>query len=585
MAKGEIEFFDDDEEENFTEEDMSFDTESFDNEPPEAEIDVQEAGDEVQTVTNKTEDVQKDVKNDKKIEREVEKQLKGIKAEAAKAAKDGLKAETTEKRRDLQDQARTLRRQKHKDMRQATQRRKEIRSQSTQNKISTYALASAMGLPGYVIASIADKFVFKPQEDKDIAAEVQYQGDYQSYINEEEDKIIEQRRQIEDEERASIDISFENEDEVRQSLTQEKKGGVPASGSPTPRTTSTRVPFPSSAASNAPGASNPPPPVLPTNPINQPLPGSPTTAANTGGGQIYGAGFGYYNTQTGNSVTPPTNPVANPSTQTGNAPPTNPPGNTTPTTSGNVPPTPPTPGGADVPGLLSLIPIIKEGMDMAVHLAKGGGEAARGVIDATFEDSGTKGLSKGFQAGVTATESIPIVGQIAEVFAQPMVEAVKTFEQAVNQFESFANKDLGFSPDALQSSVESKIAKLVQAISIGEKANDSKAAIIEGTTKLDMIWAELKADVVVAWTPILTAGLEILAAMAILLKGIIGVLNLILIPINYILEVLTDIRDRIRRFLGIKPKAKDIQGKILKEIELFHTTNPRKFNAPNPRKP
>lgn len=555
MAKGEIEFFDDDEEENFTEEDTSFDTESFDNEPPEAEIDVQEAPDEVQTVTNKTEDVQKDVKNDKKIEREVEKQLKGIKSEAAKAAKDGLKAETTEKRRELQDQARALRRQKHKDMRQATQRRKDIRSQSTQNKISTYALASAMGLPGYVIASIADKFVFKPQEDKDIAAEVQYQGDYQNYINEEEDKIIEQRRQIEDEERASIDISFDNEQEVRESLTQEKKGGVPSSGSPTPRTTTTRVPFPSAGGSSPP--SNPPPP------NNLPPPSSGTT----GGSQIYGAGFGYYNTQTGNSVPPPGN---------------NPPPIITP---GGGPPAPPTPTGSDVPGLLSAIPIAKELMDMGVNFSKKLGEAGRGTIDATFQDSGTKGLSQGYQASITAIESIPIVGQIAEVFAQPMVEAVKTFESAVGQFESYAKKDLGFSPQALQSSVESKMAKLVQAISIADKTDASKAAIIEGTTKLDMIWAELKADMIVAWTPILTTGLELLAAMAKTLQLIVPLLKLILIPINYGVQNLTDIRDSIRRLLGIKPKAHSIQGKILKEIELFHTTNPQNLKMRNPRKP
>lgn len=545
MAKGEIEFFDDDEEEQFTEEDMSFDTEAFDNEPPEAEIDVQEAGDEVQTVTNKTEDVQKDVKNDKKIEREVEKQLNGIKSEAAKAAKDELKAETTDKRRELQDQARTLRRQKHRDMRQATQRRKDIRSQSTQNKIATYALASAMGLPGYVIASIADKYIFKPQEDKDIAAEVQYQGDYQNYSNIEEDKIIEQRRQIEDEERASIDISFDNEDEMRESLTQQKKGGIPGSGGPAPKTTTTRVSFPGVPGNNSPPGNNNPPP--PNN--------SPTN------------NVGYYSTQTGNSVPPPNNPTPPPILS-----------------SGGGPPTPPTSTGSDVPGLLSAIPIAKEVIDTLVNMSKKLGEAARGTVDATFQESGTKGLSQGYQASITAIESIPIVGQIAEVFAQPMVEAVKTFETAVGQFESYAKKDLGFSPEALQSSVESKIAKLMQAIEIGDKTDASKAAIIEGTTKLDMIWTELKADIVVAWTPILVAGLEFLAVIAKTIQLILPLLNLVLIPLNKLVEIITDLVSLVRWFLRIKPKGKNVQAKILQEIELFHTAPTTKFKAPNPRK-
>lgn len=571
MAKGEIEFFDDDEEENFTEEDMSFDTESFDKEPPAAYIDVQESGDEVKTVTNKTEDAQKDVKSDKQIEKEVEKQLKSIKAEAAKAAKQELKAETTDKRRDLQDQARAIRRQKHKDMRQATQRRKDIRSQSTQNKISTYALASAMGLPGYVIASIADKYIFKPQEDKDIAAEVQYQGDYQTYVNVEEDKIIEQRRQIEDEERASIDISFDNEDEIRQSLTQERKSGVPASSSTTPRTKTTRTPFPGPPGSN------------PTR--NAPTPDSTVDPSDSA--QSYGKGFGYYDQQ-GNSVNPPSSntnlPNQIPPVLPANSPPTNP--NNPNPTNPNLRPTPPEPTGSDVPGLLSAVPILKEAMDMAVNQSKKSGEAARGAIDATFSDSGTKGLSQGFQAGITAIEGIPVIGQIAEVFAQPMVEAVKTFEEAVGQFESYAKKDLGFSPEALQSSVESKIAKLVQSIDIADRTDDSKAAIIEATTKLDMIWAELEADVVIAWTPVLVEGLELLTTIAKLVGFMLPLMQVIILPLNVIVDKLTIIANFIQRWLPIlKPKPKLIQVKILKEIELFHTTVPAKFRAPNPRKP
>jgi hypothetical protein len=80
-----------------------------------------------------------------------------------------------------------------------------IRSQATGARIGAYSLASALGLKGYVAASLADKFLLQPseakavQEQKDyIQKEKQYQidlGDYQARVKQAE---LERARNVKD---------------------------------------------------------------------------------------------------------------------------------------------------------------------------------------------------------------------------------------------------------------------------------------------------------------------------------------------------------------------------------------------------
>jgi Skp family chaperone for outer membrane proteins len=480
MAKGRIEFSDDDsDDENEEFNDTSFDVEDFESSsqdlPPDPEedfpeIDVQEASIDIPPVSNRAEDVAKEAKNDKTLAKEVEDEIKKLVKSAEKDAKQAIKEETRREKRELQDEARELRRTKHRDMREATQRRKEIRSQATQDKIATYSLASALGMQGYVVASIVDKFVYEPREDAAISKENTYQQDYQSYFESQEDSIIERRREIEDRASQKVELKLENEQEIRDSLMQSKKGGT---------------------------VSNPPSPSIINN-QNISVAPAPTSSP----------GQTTYTSPPGSTSSPP---PSNPPTP-GNAPPSNPPPpSSPPTPGGNGPPTPPSPtppGTFDISNLVPIVYAIRYAADVVKQTTTGIGNASRQQIDAIGSEKGIEGVSKYAQSIGTAAGSVPIIGGVLEAQLAPFTESVKTFEAAVTTFEKFANKDLGFAPEALGESVNVKIEKLVQSMNIARETDSTKAEIIRATGRLDMAWAEFRRDVIVAWTPLLVATLE-----------------------------------------------------------------------------
>lgn len=84
-------------------------------------------------------------------------------------------------REQIQNEA-AMRRQQYKE--QKTQSKEAVstaRSEAISQRVKTYALGSALGFPGYVVASVADAKIFRPREETATSAQTRYQADLQRY--------------------------------------------------------------------------------------------------------------------------------------------------------------------------------------------------------------------------------------------------------------------------------------------------------------------------------------------------------------------------------------------------------------------
>jgi hypothetical protein len=240
-----------------------FDVFEFDNliEPPEDVPTIQVTQDDLKTL-------------EKNLEKIVDRELKKIQKEAKDIASAEKKAVTKENRREIQDDKRAARREKRSLTTDATRRRTDIHSDATSAKIATYSLAAAVGLPGYVIASIANRLLIDPAVDKDIEAERNYSDELVDYFNNIEDELIQKQRDLEDDRDSIEPANIERQDVEKFVTSKGKKPSVVPQRRPSSPTTNTT--FTPSSPNSTSGVSQGPPTTTPPV-INTPSP--------SGGGQ------------------------------------------------------------------------------------------------------------------------------------------------------------------------------------------------------------------------------------------------------------------------------------------------------------
>ena len=121
-----------------------------------------------------------DVPSDKQIKQNEERNL----ANAKKQFKDFIREEKDKFAREFRDEKLSLNREVQKLNAEAVARKTEINRASSDAKTAIYSLSAGVGLPGYIVASVADALVIQPAVREDVQAEQQYQRDLRDYKNE-----------------------------------------------------------------------------------------------------------------------------------------------------------------------------------------------------------------------------------------------------------------------------------------------------------------------------------------------------------------------------------------------------------------
>lgn len=255
-------------------------------------------------------------------------------------------------RREQQEQLEELRRQQAELRRQQDQQRREdmaasreavrdIRSDAISDRVASYSLAASLGLPGYVIGSVADSLLIRPQEDRNVEAQKQYQRDLANY----HEQVRKDREEA----------AYRQQQAIKNTPMQATV--FDDQGNPLP-------PSPPSGVT--------PPPIAPP-----PPPGwTPPPGARPPGG--------------GYTPPPPGSPPRNPPPPPGQPPP--------------IPPTPPTPGGSALGGIGTAVPIVVGAMELAQFINRrvdAAGEFAsnfgQNIVQGNSTES-SKSLIKGAQS-------------------------------------------------------------------------------------------------------------------------------------------------------------------------------------------
>jgi hypothetical protein len=121
-----------------------------------------------------------DVPSDKQIKEDQAKNLASVK----KQFKDFIREEKDRFAREFRDEKLALNREVQKLNAEAVARKTEINRASSDAKTAIYSLSAGVGLPGYIVASVADALVIQPAVREDVQAEQQYQRDLRDYKNE-----------------------------------------------------------------------------------------------------------------------------------------------------------------------------------------------------------------------------------------------------------------------------------------------------------------------------------------------------------------------------------------------------------------
>lgn len=371
-------------------------------------------------------------------------------------------------RREQQERLEELRRQQAELRRQQDQQRREdmaasreavrdIRSDAISDRVASYSLAAAAGLPGYVIGSVVDSVFIRPQEDRNVAAQKQYQRDLANY-----------HEQVK---RDREEAAYRQQQSIKNTPMQATV--FDENGNPLP-------PTPPSGGGS--GNITPPPVGNPVPPGWTPPPG----ARPPGGG-----------------YTPPP-PGGRPPV------PPPPPGQPPP-----VPPTPPTPGGSVFGGLATAVPIIVGAVELAQFLNRrvdAAGEYASNFGQSIVQGNNTeasKSLIKGAQ-----TIYDPLGTNI------PVNVAVQGFNTLLDVNQAILDttrENLGFAPLSLQADIQSDINKLLRQIESSQKTDATTAAIIKANQDLDAAWNELRTKLINEFGPAIIAFLQILTQQ---LKGL-----------------------------------------------------------------
>lgn len=461
-------------------------------------------------------------------------ELKKREAAARKRLREEQADERRRLREEMQDEARRLRREKREAKAINQEQITAIRSQAISQRVQAYSVSSVLGLPGYVGAAAIDQLLIRPSEERAIQERKQYEADLERYQREMEDYNVALKRQEEARIRnmpvESIDVN-----EVRASL------GLPP---------------------KEPEAQTPPPAPTPQQPEGQPEAQQPAQAAaqaqapeqRQGGGRV-----------------PPVPPV----------PPKGPGGTMPP-----GPPTPPTPPEPFVPnpfGMAIQLGVIAVEAAQAIRKGiEGIGKEAESGIRATFGDNPIEGIR---QTEHTVQNAIDPFG--TNVPLQVAVSGFDILLTLTEEIKKNAERDLEFSPEALSVSIEGNINKLLQQIDIGQRLDPVKAAILEQTNRLDMNWAELKAQLFENFGPMIVQLLKLINSYLEFYKPILETSssnwNLLNAALPGNVGSILSLLDGIFGNTTPKPNQDLVDRDILSQISQFmNPNNPNIPGIPNP---
>ena len=475
-------------------------------------------------------------------------------------------------KRDKEDTARHVRQQRRDSAHERQSEMTAIRSDSVNQRIQAYSVASFMGLSGYVGAALYDQMVIRPEEKKRVEDQKTYEKDVTHYQRAIDQQVIWQQRQREDAIRdmpiTAVDIST-----IR---------GIPPPAPPAQNPwTSNQTPTSNPPITNYTGPTYSPPIQPPTNTSTQ----HNTTANNLP-------------TQPSNN-NPPTNNTPTVSTQqptvqnpwTTNTPPPGGGGNT-----GNPGPLPPSPSLGPLPPIIPIKPpSTPAGASMLAgfNIVAVAAQIAQGINKSV--DSAGKYTSEAFSSFVngTATDGLSKAAKIARRSIDPLGVnlpaqiAITGFDILLSLTEDIkkaAERDLGFSPLSLTNNVQGEMAKLIQQINIAQKLDPVKAEVIQISNQLDLVWNEFKAEMFVTFAPLVIEFMKLLLPAVLFISETLPIMALPLLPA---LEILKAINNVLSIFIKDKMQNKlnelDASG-IMKQINDF--MSPKKaraqFRIPNP---
>lgn len=399
------------------------------------------------------------------VQKAINAEIARQKAELAREKKQLRK----ELKRDHQDETEDRRIQRQYDKVEATARRQEIRSTASALRTQAYSSAAALGLPGYVAATIFDVFFLRPEEDKQYAKEVNYNKEYANYLKAAAREQQERRR---DEEDYIDNLAVDSGAIARQGM----QGGANAQF-----TSARRV----------------------NQPYNDPNRTARLDAAANRIAQNYNF-LGPNNSNNPNFVGPQPNPAntrANLVSQASDIfkamKPLAPENSKILAVAEKV--------GPVVLGIAALA----KGLQMANEAVA---DFGKGIVDTTktILSEKTSGISG---TATVLSKSVAIAsGDIMGInpYAQGTITAINTIAGVADAIRGYAEQNTEFSPRAMAASIEGDIQKLMQQITLGQKTDLSREAIIKASNKIDLIWEEFKAKFFTTFAPLIITLLETL---------------------------------------------------------------------------
>jgi hypothetical protein len=428
---------------------------------------------------------------------------------AEQQAKDIEQKERKRYRREQQERLADFQRQQTEQRRIQQQAKKDeiatsreivrdARSQAISQRVEAYSLAAAVGLPGYITASVVDSLFIRPSEDKKVKQQQDYQAELARYY--------EQVRKDTEAQAAAEKAAIKNAP-MRATV-------FDAQGKPIPHTSTSPTPTPSSQPVAAPQPTPPPvkqAPIYDKNGIRilgtqKPVQAPPVPP----------------NTQY-NSPPSPISPTPPPSVT-----PPNPPQPPQPTQPPPIPPTPPSrtptaiPSGASpaiaITAAIQAAQTINGVVDKAGQAVSQGGQD---VISGNYSGA-TKSVVKGAQnvldpLGVNVPLNVAVQGFNALIdINQSILDATK--------------ENLGFAPQSLEADISTDISRLLQQISVSQRTDATTAELIRANRQLEEAWTEVKVKLINDWGPTIVILLKSLASAVPAIEVAITTLGLVLAP-------------------------------------------------------
>lgn len=379
--------------------------------------------------------------------------------EAASAEK---KRRTKEMRREDARERRQFQRQKRRDLGDASERRKQIRQDAVTKRVQAYSVTAALGLPGYIGASVIDQFFLRPREEAAMEAEKEYQREYQEYLEALEDERIARRENNEDYidsiVPADVDAGY-----IKKQLTKNLEKGKDYN----PRSKGFKA---SGSFQNSRGGGGGKSSVG----IVESLLGGFNSGGQGGGGTPPGAG-------------------------------------------GLQPPSPPGPPSNNINILGQSINLA--GLGQTAMLI-GGVVKVSQAINSYIDSSGktVQQYSKSLLTQDDPAEYAKSEMRLSQKLYDPLgvnvpvqvfVTGMDVLLSLTQDLVEYAKKDVVFSPMALSASIEGSIEKLMKTIELGSKTDPVKASIIQVWTEFEVMFMEFKAYFVQNFGPFIIANLRL----------------------------------------------------------------------------